>query len=98
MDAKHAVDPADNAANYAADETPDRSRGLGAYIGAVRDALGDSLRLRRERISEGCGDNGRGQDTELHATTSFAMLECCGIAGNRGVCTAPSWHRHLAGE
>jgi hypothetical protein len=53
MDAEKAIDPADEAADHAADQTPNRSRGLTTYVSAMRDAVGHSLRLRRERASDG---------------------------------------------
>ncbi len=47
-----AVYAANNAANHAADETANRSGGLHAHVGAMRDAIGDALCLRRKRESK----------------------------------------------
>ena len=68
---KRALDPADNAANRAADHRPDRTSGLIADISTVRGAVGNALRLRGERASERCGNSGRDYDMELHAVTSL---------------------------
>jgi hypothetical protein len=43
---QNAFDAADNAADRAADHRPDRAGRLITDIGAMRDAVGDALRLR----------------------------------------------------
>ena len=49
------LDAADHAANGAAHDRADRPRRVVADIGAMRDAVGNALRLRRERRCEYCG-------------------------------------------
>jgi len=75
MNAKDAVDSANKAAHYATDETPDGPRRLGAHVSAMRDAVWDSLRLRRKRISERCGNDRREQNMTLHATTPVFVVD-----------------------
>jgi hypothetical protein len=50
--AESAVYTADNTADYAADETANRSGCSHAYIGTMRDAIRDALCLRRKRESK----------------------------------------------
>jgi len=64
-----ANDAANHATNDAADNAANRSCCLDAHSGAMRDAVGDALCLRRKRASKGCGDYARAQNMELHATT-----------------------------
>lgn len=59
LDAEQALDAADDTADRAADDGPDRSRGLATLIDTMRDAAGNTLRLRRERRSERRDDDGR---------------------------------------
>ncbi len=66
-DSERTLDSADNAANRAADHRTDGARRLVADLSAVRGAVGNALRLRRERASERCGNSGRDYDMELHA-------------------------------
>jgi hypothetical protein len=68
-DAEQTLNAADNAANRAADHGPDRPRRVVADISAMRDAVGNTLRLRRERHGEHCGKSGRDQNVKFHATT-----------------------------
>jgi len=56
MDAEEAVHAADKAAHHAADEASDWTRRLGAHIRAVRNAIGDALCLRRQRITQRCSN------------------------------------------
>jgi hypothetical protein len=58
-DAERALEAADDAADRAADHRPDRPGGVASDISAVGDAVGNALRLRRERASERCGNGGR---------------------------------------
>ena len=59
---------ADDATNRAADHRADRTRGVVAHIGAMGDAVGNALRLCRERRNQRCGDNGGCEhNLELHA-------------------------------
>ena len=64
-----ANDAANNTTNDAADDAANRSCCLDADSGAMRDAVGNALCLRRKRASQGCGDYARAQNMELHATT-----------------------------
>ncbi len=52
MDTEKAIDSADKAADHSADKASDRSRSLASHVSTVRDAVGNSLRLRRERASD----------------------------------------------
>ena len=70
-DSERTLDPADNAANDAADHRADGASRLVADLSAVRGAVGNALRLRRKRASKRCGDAGRDYDMELHAVTSL---------------------------
>jgi hypothetical protein len=56
MDAEQAIDAANDAANSSANHCADRARRLRPYIGAVRNAVGNALRVRGEWTSEACGD------------------------------------------
>ena len=62
MNSEQPVHAADDAADYSADEASDRSRGLTADISAVRDAVGNALRLCRKRTSDRCCNGPRNQD------------------------------------
>jgi hypothetical protein len=68
-DPEQAFDAADNAANRSADDRSDRPRCIHADGTAMGDALGNALRLRRERHGERCGYSGAKQDVNPHATT-----------------------------
>jgi hypothetical protein len=52
LDAEHAPDAAEDAADRAADHRPDGPGGLVSNINPVRDAVGNALRVGRERASE----------------------------------------------
>ena len=65
------LNAANHAANRAADDCADRPGCIVADIGAVGDAVGNALRLRRERRRERCGGGGGEQNMKLHATPSF---------------------------
>jgi len=49
---KHAVDAADDPANHTTDHSPDRTGRLAAYIGPVRGAVRNALRVRCQRTTE----------------------------------------------
>src|SRR5580700_421622 len=68
-DAEHAIDTADDATDRTADDRSDGSGRVVAHIGAMGDAVGNTLRLRRERRNERCGDGDGGceHNLELHA-------------------------------
>ena len=51
-DPEGAIYAADNAANYTADKTTNRSCSLHAHGGAMIDTVGDALCLRRKRESK----------------------------------------------
>jgi len=59
LHAEHAADAAENAADRAADHRPDGSRGLVSDVNPVRDAVGNALRVGRERASKRRRPNGR---------------------------------------
>jgi hypothetical protein len=89
---EHAFNATDDATDRPADNRADRSGFLTSHISAVRDAVGNALRLRGERRCKRCGDSGRKQDLELHAKT-LSSLRCCHMSMNEGVSTALAWRR-----
>jgi hypothetical protein len=64
--AQHAFDTADHATNCSADDSADRPSAAIALIGAMGDAAGNALRLRRNRQCSECNDCGRNQYSKLH--------------------------------
>ena len=66
IDAQHAFDPADHAANRRADDGADRTGTAISLVRAVGDAAGDTLRLCRDRQRGEDGDDGRNQYSKLH--------------------------------
>jgi len=68
-DAEQALDAADNTANRTADHGPDGPCRVVADRGAMRDAVGNTLRLRRQRHGKRCGKSGCEQNVKLHAKT-----------------------------
>jgi hypothetical protein len=86
---ERALDPADDTANRAADHGTDRASGLVTDLSTMCGAVGNALRLRRERASKGSGDTGRDYDMELHAEplcftqTPHVMGRTRPLRGNR---------------
>ena len=54
VNAEHALDPADHAANRGADHRADRARDAVAFVKAVRGPARNALRLRGQRRRDGC--------------------------------------------
>ena len=54
VDAEHALDAADHAANRGADHRADRARDAVALVKAVRGPTRNALRLRGQRRRDGC--------------------------------------------
>src|SRR5580704_10763232 len=96
-DAEHAIDAADDAANRAADHRADRAGGVVAHIGAMGDAVGNALRLCRERRNQRCGDNGGCEhNLELHVENPFLMSRSRHMSRNEGDRAAIAWRRSAA--
>lgn len=93
MDPEHAFDAADDASNRPAHHCTDGSGRLVSYVSAMRDAIGNALRLRRKRASQRCGDDACEQDMKLHATTPLHVMRCPHVTDNQGVCAAAAWRR-----
>jgi hypothetical protein len=74
MESEDSVDAADDPADHAADDSPDRPGCLVAHIGPMRDPVRNTLRLRRQRASEERGDNASVQKMWLHDRASLLEL------------------------
>lgn len=81
MDAECAVDPADDAADHAADKSSDRTRVVAAHISTMSGAVGNPLRLRRQRTNQRCGEYAGDDDMQFHAMTPLVV--CVGISPRR---------------
>ena len=64
--AQHAFDTADHTPYRSADDSADRPSAAIALIGAMGDAPGYALPLRRDRQRSECNDGGRNQYSKLH--------------------------------
>lgn len=97
-DPEHAVDAANDAADRATDHRADRAGGVVAHIGAMGDAVGNALRLRRERRNQRCGDNSAGceHNLELHVENPFLMSRRRHMSANEGHSAALAWRRGAA--
>jgi hypothetical protein len=96
MDAQGAVDTANYAANHAANQSPNRSRGLPAHGRAMRDTVGNALRLRGQRANEGRSDHACEHNTKFHATTLSLFEDAAHVADNEGDCAARKWRSALS--
>lgn len=98
MNAEQTVDSADEPADDAADKPADRSGVMGADISAMRDPVGNALRLRRQRTDERCGDDAGKQNMRPHAIIPLLGVGCRHVDANQGVCAAFAWQQILSAE
>lgn len=83
-DSEQAVDAADDAADRSADHRTDRSRRAVALINSMRYAVGNALRLRRERRTKRRNHDRCKHNVVLHATP-LPVVKSRHVAANQGV-------------
>ena len=71
VEAEHAFDATDHAADRGANHGADRAGDAIALIEAMRGAAGNALRLRGERHGEHCEKRAANQQVHFHEVTSI---------------------------
>ena len=83
VDAEHALDAADHAANRGADHRADRPRDAVALVKAVRGPARNALRLRGQRRRDGCEKYAR-EYCQSHYPSLLVRMKRAGLAANEG--------------
>jgi hypothetical protein len=85
---QHAFDTADHATYCSAHHSADRSSAAIALVGAMGEAAGNALRLRRDRQGSECNNCGRNQYSKLHEIVLPMVWMAIPWQGKKGHSTA----------
>jgi hypothetical protein len=97
IDAEHAFDAADHAADGGSDHRADRTRDAPALVKSMSRATRHALRLRRHRRAGKCEKYARKYNSSFHHSSSCAW-EARAMVANRGHTVTMSRREHEAHE